>query len=74
MRQEYVRDELGKGTRGKYYQEYVKGSNLVLLSPDVAAAFPDEESVNETLRSLIELAKRSVSPTNRSTKRTRVRT
>ncbi len=72
MRKEYVRDELGKGTRGKYYQEYVKGSNLVLLSPDVAAAFPDEDSVNEALRNLMKLAKRSVGPTGRSGRRAKV--
>jgi hypothetical protein len=48
IRPEYKREDLGKGVRGKYYRAYSKGTNLVLLSPDVAAAFPTAEAVNET--------------------------
>ncbi|MBI4689139.1 MAG: hypothetical protein HY754_02550 [Nitrospirae bacterium] len=59
MRKEYKREDLGKGIRGKYYEEYKKGTNLILLSPDVAAAFPDEASVNEALRSLIKIARQT---------------
>ena len=44
------------GERGKYSQKYSEGTNLVVLSPDVAAAFPDSESVNEALRMLIKIA------------------
>ena len=40
MRKEYRRADLGVGVRGKYYKEFSKGTNLVLLSPDVAALFP----------------------------------
>ena len=61
LRHEYKREDLGQGVRGKHYEEYLKGTNLVLLSPDVAAAFPTEEVVNETLRSLIKIAQRSKS-------------
>lgn len=39
MRKKYRREDLGKGIRGRYFEEYKKGTNLVLLSPDVAAAF-----------------------------------
>jgi hypothetical protein len=67
MRKEYKREDLGKGTRGKYFQEYRKGTNLVLLSPDVAAAFPDDASVNEALRSLLRIARRSTGLIKRST-------
>ena len=59
LRPEYNREELGKGVRGKYYEAYRKGTNLVLLSPDVAAAFPTSEAVNEALRSLIRIAQAS---------------
>ena len=59
MRKEYKREDLGKGIRGKYFEEYKKGTNLVLLSPDVAAAFPDDDSVNEALRSLMKIAQQS---------------
>ncbi len=61
MRKEYRRTDLGTGVRGKYYREYKKGTNLVLLSPDVAAAFPDEESVNDALRGLMKVAKHTLS-------------
>ena len=56
LRPEYRREDLGKGVRGKYYAAYTKGTNLVLLSPDVASAFPTTDSVNEALRSLIKIA------------------
>ena len=53
LRPEYRREDLGKGVRGKYYKQYMGGTNLVLLSPDVARAFPTAESVNSALRSLM---------------------
>jgi hypothetical protein len=56
LRPEYKREDLGVGVRGKYFEEYRKGTNLVLLSPDVAKVFSTEEAVNEALRSLISLA------------------
>lgn len=59
LRPEYQREELGEGVRGKHLGAYRKGTNLVLLSPEIAAAFPTEEAVNEALRSLIEVAQKS---------------
>lgn len=53
LRAEYHREDLGPGVRGRYFDSYQKGTNLVLLSPDVAKAFPTAEAVNDTLRSLI---------------------
>ena len=41
----------------KYAAQYKDGTNLVLLAPDVAAAFPDEQAVNEALRLVMQLAK-----------------
>ncbi len=67
MRKEYKREDLGKGIRGKYFEEYKKGSNLVLLSPDVAKAFPDDASVNEALRNLLKIARQVKGLTRRST-------
>lgn len=72
MRVEYRREDLGAGIRGKYFEEYKKGTNLVLLSPDVAAAFPDEDAVNSALRSLMSIAQRTLGP-NRSRRRVPVR-
>lgn len=68
MRKEYRREDLGKGIRGKCYEEYQQGTNLVLLSPDVAAALPDEASVNDAQRTLMKIARQSVGPIKRSTK------
>ena len=59
LRTEYKREDLGKGVRGKYYAEYTKGTNLVLLRPDVAAAFPTAEAVNEALLALLKVAQAS---------------
>ena len=69
LRPEYRREDLGKGVRGKYFESYQKGTNLVLISPDVAKAFPTEKAVNEALRSLIDLAQKSTGIINRSTER-----
>ncbi len=44
--------DFSKGVRGKYAKRYAEGSNVVVLSPDVAQFFPDSESVNEALRAL----------------------
>src|ERR1043165_3683292 len=38
LRKEYRREDFGRGVRGKYYREYMKGTNLVLLRPEVAQA------------------------------------
>ncbi len=50
MRAEY---DLRGGVRGKYFAEYQKGTNLVLLAPDVAESFPDSEAVNRALRKVL---------------------
>lgn len=47
---------LKDGVRGKYAAEYGAGTNLVLLEPDVAAAFPTAEMVNAALRLVMQLS------------------
>ena len=66
LRPVYKREDLGLGIRGKYLESYKNGSNLVLLSPDVAKVFASEEAVNEALRSLIDVAQRTVNLGKRS--------
>src|SRR5947209_13409822 len=56
LRPEYDLSQLKGRVRGKYVERYRAGTNLVLLEPDVAAAFPDAKTVNEALRSLIKVA------------------
>ncbi|MBW1673340.1 MAG: hypothetical protein JRJ45_06790 [Deltaproteobacteria bacterium] len=56
LRSEYDLSALLKdGVQGKYARRYEQGTNLILLSPDVAKAFPTEEAVNEALRLVIQL-------------------
>jgi hypothetical protein len=50
MKKEY---DFSKGVRGKYAKQYAEGTNVILLDPDVAKAFPTSESVNKALRSLM---------------------
>jgi hypothetical protein len=38
------------GVRGKYFEQYMQGTNVVLLAPDVAEAFHDSEAVDAALR------------------------
>ena len=38
------------GVRGKYYERYMQGTNIVLLAPDIAEVFRDSETVNAALR------------------------
>lgn len=68
---EYRRENLGRGVRGKYLKAYRAGTNLVLLKPEVAAAFPTERAVNDALSSLIEVAQHTVVRTKRSSRRAR---
>ena len=57
MRTEYRHEDLGKGVRGKHYAEFKKGSNLVLLTPELSKIFPSNEAVNAALNSLVEVAR-----------------
>jgi hypothetical protein len=59
LRPEYDLATLKGGVRGKYYKQATAGTNLVLLEPDVARAFPDSSSVNRALRLLHEVATKS---------------
>jgi hypothetical protein len=68
MRPEYDLARLKGRVRGKHYKAVRAGTNLVLLEPDVAKAFPDAASVNEALRLLVNVAKRQPG-TNRGSRK-----
>jgi hypothetical protein len=58
LRPEYdLKSLLKGGVRGKYAKKYRAGTNLILLEPDVAKAFPNEKAVNEALRLVMKLNK-----------------
>ncbi len=69
MREEYDLSKLKGRVRGKHYEAFQHGTNLVLLEPDVAEAFPDALSVNEALRMLAKVASRQPSSARGSRKK-----
>ena len=56
MRSEY---DFSKGVRGKYAQRFREGTNVVVLAPEVAELFPDSASVNDALKALVQIVKRT---------------
>lgn len=73
LRPEYDASLLRDGTRGKYAARYKAGTNVALLAPDVAEAFPNDEAVNEALRLLMRIAKSSARTPKHGRSRTKVR-
>lgn len=79
LRPEYDFSSMKGGVRGKHYRRIrEEGTNVVLLDPDVAAAFPSEASVNEALRGVLNttrnvkrtggLPNKALQPTSRTRK------
>lgn len=66
MRAEY---DFSGGERGKYAKRLGAGGTMVVLEPDVAAAFPTGADVNRALRAILEAAPKPVT-LRRSAKRT----
>ncbi len=74
LRVEYTRSYFSKGfVRGKYAERLQESSNIVVLEPEVARAFANQEAVNSALLSLIQIAEKTARRTNRSTGRTEKR-
>jgi len=48
--------DFSNGVRGKYAARFAEGTNIVILSPDVAEVFPDSQAVNEALRTLVRIS------------------
>ena len=81
LRPEYDFASMKGGVRGKYVERLRKGSNLVLLEPEVAAAFPSDDAVNEALRGMLNttravrgkggLPNKALQPTSRAGRRSK---
>jgi hypothetical protein len=79
LRPEYDFASMRGGVRGKYVKRLREETNLVLLDPEVAAAFPTEEAVNAALRGVLNTTKavrqlgglpnRTLQPSARKTRR-----
>ena len=59
LRPEYRREDFGPMVRGKYAARAKESSNIVVLDPEIAEAFPNAKAVNDALRGLLELARAS---------------
>ena len=73
LRQEYKRSDFEALVRGKYAQRIIEATNVVVLDPKVAKAFPNDRAVNKALRGLLRDRKSSARPTTRSTRTRRER-
>jgi len=67
LRPEYKRSDFGTLVRGKYAARVSESSNVVVLQPQVARAFPNDHAVNEALLQLLRERKSSTRSTVRST-------
>ena len=67
LRPAYKRSDFGEMVRGKYANRIKEETNVVLLEPDIAKAFPNDEAVNKALRYLLEIAEASSRLTGRRT-------
>lgn len=73
LRPEYKRSDFGKLVRGKYAARVSAGTNVVILEPAVAKAFPTDKAVNDGLRVLLEVKEATARLTRRSTRTPRRR-
>ena len=74
LRAEYKRSDFPEGlVRGKYAERLRESSNVVVLKPEVAQAFPNEEAVNSALLSLIEIAQKTTRLTRSTGRAKRLR-
>lgn len=70
LRSEYKKSDFSEPlVRGKYAKRLSEASNVIVLRPEVAQAFPNEQAVNDALLSLIELARKTARPTKGATSR-----
>jgi hypothetical protein len=70
-RSEYKRSDFRKLVRGKYAQRLATETNVVVLDPEIAEAFPNDKAVNEALRGLLEVAETTAHLTRRTGRRTK---
>ena len=68
LRPGYQTSDFATLVRGKYAQRVLEATNVVVLDPKVAKAFPNDRAVNKALRGLLRGRKSSARPTTRSTR------
>ncbi|MFM2294516.1 MAG: hypothetical protein RLZZ350_929 [Verrucomicrobiota bacterium] len=50
--------DFSRGVRGKHSRRYQRGTNVVVLAPDVAKVFSNAATVNDSLRALAGIIRR----------------
>lgn len=73
LRPEYRRSDFGSLVRGKYAARVATETNIVVLEPEIAEAFPNAKAVNDALRGLLDVAATTARLTRRSTGRAKKR-
>ncbi len=73
MRAEYLRSDLGPLARGKYAARYAKATNVVVIDPSLTKTFPNNDAVNDALRSLLTVATAAVGVVGRTSQTPRKR-
>jgi hypothetical protein len=73
LRPEYKRSDFGTLVRGKHAQRAIEASNVAVLEPQVARAFPNDRAVNAALRGVLRARKRTARPAARTTRTRRER-
>ena len=73
LRSEYARSDFGHLVRGKYAARIAAETNVIVLEPEIAEVFPNDEAVNDALRGLMDLAGRTARLTSRSAGRAKKR-
>jgi len=71
LRPEYQRSDFGTLVRGKYARRVAEATNVVVLEPQVAQAFPNDYAVNKALKGLLRGRRQTARPTARARARTR---
>lgn len=61
LEKEYDLKSLGKGVKGKYFEQYQQGTNVVVIDPELSKAFPNARAVNDALRKALENQKKTAS-------------
>ena len=69
LRAEYTRSDFDELVRGKYAARLAAETNVVVLEPEVAKAFPNDKAVNEALRGLLAVAETTARLTRRPMQR-----
>lgn len=68
LRAEYKRSDFGPLVRGKYARRIAEATNVVVLDPELARAFPNDRAVNKALREVLRARRSAPRPSKGSSR------